>query len=269
MSTTGKSWVLGRYSGSTPYALGGKLQSVPSISKHAENTFTAGTGTRKADLDSTNIYWSLDFRLKMQILTSYFNAYAMISEEGTLPSHSLYTYDGITKRGFTGCLVDKASLEINTTGPIIGSFNVLAATNEDKDLSITPDTEVPMTKTALTTLTVLEASKLTKFTTVRMAVDNHVNRQASGTGHTIGDIFARHATYTVDIEIIKTSGLTYDYDTTRQGNIVVALQDNQGAPVTKTYAFANMAVRENHYRVEELGLTFEKISAEGNSLVIT
>jgi hypothetical protein len=269
MATTGLNWVLGRYSGASPYAIGGKLASVPSIEKHGENTLTPGTGSRQADLDSTNIFWSLDFKSKMQILTTYFNAYAMITAEGALPSHSLYTYDGITKRGFTGCLVDKASLEINQTGPIIGSYNVIATGNEDKDLTITQDTEAVMTKAALTTLTVGGVSKLTKFTSVRMAVDNHVAKQASGTGHSITDAYAKHASYEIDIEIVKTAALTYGYDTTRQATVVLALTDNQGTPVTKTYTFANMAVRSNAYRVDELGLTFEKINGEGNSVVIT
>ena len=266
MSTTGKQWILGLYSGASPAPLGGQVVSAK-IKKHAENKHESGTGTRTTNLTTTNIYWTIDFKMKVKRLADFFTIYAMPTAEGTLTPFSLYAYDGTTKKGFTGCLVDKASLSLDTEGVLVADASIIASANEVKDLTITERTEAPMTKSALTALSI-GASVLTEFSKLKFSVDNHVQKQASGTGDAISDVYAKEATYAISIDLIKKTASKFAYDGTKSAAIVITLANNQVAPVTTTFTFTGN-LTSNDYTVEELGITQENVSCAAAVLAIS
>jgi hypothetical protein len=265
-SKTGKDWVIARYEGSDTYGLGGKIVNCKKI-KHAENSLEAETGTRKTSLSTSGIYWELNIKMKVQKLGDFINTYAFVTAEGTLPSFNLYVSDGIDKKGYSDCLVDKCQINIKQSGAITAEITVIAKNVETKDLTVTPSTETPMTKTAVTEHKIGGVS-VQNWIDISFSVENHVQKISSGNGLTVSDVYAKEATYSLEETIIKKATLQFDYDTTTSKTVEISLTDNQATPVTKKYTF-QMDVSTNSSGVEELDITQEEISAVGNSLVIS
>jgi len=266
-STTGKSWALGRYSGATPYDLGGIPFDVK-ITKKATVTKEPGTGQRKlASIDTSGIHWIIDFKLKVQVLATFITSYCMITAEGALPSFSLYTYDGTTKRGFTGCYVNTCQIEVGQTGAMVATIQVIAIANEDKDLTITNATEVPMVKASVTA-PVLNAATLSKWTKITFSVNNYVEVLATGNGAAMTEIFAKQAEYSGSITFVKIAALTFGYSTDVNGDLVLVFTDNQTVPVATTFTFDEVSSSSNEYSVKELDITMENVNWEGDELTI-
>jgi hypothetical protein len=267
MSTTGKSWKIARYSGTTPYNIGG-IPSAPKFVKHAANELEKGTGQRRLILlQATNIYWELSFRMKLQNL-DYIITYAMPSAEADLPLHNLWFTDGISSRGFTNVLIDKCDLEIKQTGSIIANITAFAITNESKTLTVTYDTDAPMTKSAVQTITV-GGNALTKWTDLSFGVANNATREATGTTDIITELYARDPNYNGRFKFVKLIEPMYGFDATLKQSIVLSLKDNRTSPITKVFTFANAALKQNPVEVQELDLTYETIDWVGDRLVIS
>jgi hypothetical protein len=268
-STTGRVWQIGTYEGTTPAGLGGKIVSCTGPEKHASNRFDPNTGSRKADLNTTGIYWTIGFRLKVQKLAPFINSKCFVTAEGVLPSFNLYTFDGITKTGWTDCLVDTCDLSIDQEGYLIADVVVVSRGSEVKDLTIPVDSESPMSKSAVTAFSI-GGTAISKWVTLKFGVKNNVQQVASGNGAAITDIYAKYAEYNLDVQIIKTGAPQYAVDSTTKSKAVsVTLTDNQAEPVSVTYTWANMDVSSNSSSIEELNLTYERISAVSNGLVIS
>ncbi len=267
-STTGKSWVIGRYATSTFYPLGGIAFDVK-VDRKSSTTKQPGTGQRKlASTTTSGIYYVIDFKLKVQILASFITSYCMITAEGALPSFGLYVDDGITKRGFTGCYVNTCNLEVDQAGALVASIQVIAIANEDKTLTGTSNTEAPMSKASVTAFT-LGGNPLSKWTKIGFSINNNVEVLSTGNGVAMTEIFAKQAEYSGSIDFVKTAALAYGYTTTQVADLVITLVDNQSSPATVTFTFDDVRANSDGYMVQELGITREKIDWDGDEVAIS
>ncbi|MFA5307661.1 MAG: phage tail tube protein [Candidatus Babeliales bacterium] len=267
-STTGKSWVLGTYVTTVFTDLGGKPFDVR-IQRHSTTTKEAGTGQRKlASIDSSGVYYTIDFKLKITALATFINVNCFVTAEGTLPSFSLYTDDGTTKRGFTTCYVNTCSIDGGQTGALTASIQVIAIANEDKTLTGTLPTLAPMTKAAVTTLSI-GGTTITKWTKWNFSVNNNVKVLATGNGVAMTEIWAQQAEYSGSFTFVKTASLTYGYAADVAKDLIFTLVNNAVAPVTTTYTFDDVRASSNEYYVSELDITYESVTWDGDELAIT
>jgi hypothetical protein len=266
-STTGSSWKVGRYETTTPYDLGGIPFDVK-VTKHASVTKEAGTGTRKlASIDSSGVYYTIDFKMKVQVLATFINVYCIPTAEGAITAASLYVTNGTTTRGFTA-YCNTCSIDINQTGAIVASIQMVAVANEDKTISITNAAQTPMTKAAVTTLSI-GGTTITKWTKISFGVNNNVKVISTGNGVAATEIFAQQAEYSGNITFVQTAALVYGYATDVVKDIIITLTDNQSSPVAKTYTFDDARASSNEYNVAELDITYESISWDCDELAIT
>jgi hypothetical protein len=205
--------------------------------------------------------------MKVQRL-DFINSYGMITAEGTLPSCGLYVHDGNAGRGYTGAYIDSIAFDVGQTGSMTAELVALAIANETKTLTVTYDTDSPITKTGLT-LVQVGATTIAKWTSLRWGISNNVEKEATGSGNTITELFARHPVYSGRLQFVKTANPLFGYDETMKQTIVIRVVDNQTVPVTKTYTFTNAAVRTDEINVEELNLSMETIDWQGDMLTIT
>jgi hypothetical protein len=269
MSTTGVTVKIGTYSGTTPASLGGKIVSSTGPEKLVlNNTMEPSTGTRQADLTTTGVYWKIPFKMKIQKLTPFINTNCFITAEGTLPSFNLYYQDGLTKIGFTSCYVDTCKISKDRNGFLTSDIVVISLGNEVKDLTITPDTETPMSNSNVTTFSI-GGTSIAAWDSFDFSVNNHVTVVSSGNGDAATDIYPAEATYEINAKTIKKAALAYGIDDTITKSVVFTLTDNQIAPVAKTYTFANANISSNSNTVESLGIVYENIRAVANGLVIS
>lgn len=270
MSTkTGINLSVGRYDGTTPYALGMRVTSCKVKKLPLHNTDEAGTATRQVDQTSTGFYYEIQLRGKVKRFTDYITTYCMITAEGNLPSHNIYVDDGIESRGFTGCYVDKCNISGRQNGVVMADITIKALADEVKDLTITEATEAPISKAGVSTISFGGAAK-TKWTTWNFAVDNHVQVVATGNGVAATEIYAKEATYSGQVQFVKTAGFVFGFGTSvTNSTVVYTIVDNQSSPVTKTFTFASAKFESNEYGPEELDLNYETVTWRGYSLVIS
>lgn len=264
--TTGQSWKVGRYDGATPYDLGGIPYDIK-VTKHVSVTKEAGTGSRKlANIDSSGVYYTIDFKMKVQVLDTFINVYCIPTAEGAITPANLYVTNGITNRGFTA-YCNTVTIEGNQTGAIVASIQMVAVANEDKTVTITNASQTPMTKAAVTTLS-LGGTSITKWTKWSFGVNNNVKVIATGNGVEATEIFAQQAEYSGSITFVQTAALAYGYSTDVAKDLIITLTDNQTVPVAKTYTFYDVRATSNEYYVSELDVTYESINWEGDELDI-
>ncbi|MFA5307004.1 MAG: hypothetical protein WC365_06165 [Candidatus Babeliales bacterium] len=232
-------------------------------------TKEAGTGSRKqASIDSSGVYYTIDFKMKVQVLATFINVYCIPTAEGDITAASLYVTNGITSRGFTS-YCNTLSVEGNQTGAIIASIQMIAIANEDKTITITNATQTPMTKAAVTTLT-LGGTPITKWTKWSFGVNNNVKVISTGNGVAATEIFAQQAEYSGNITFVQTASLAYGYSTDVAKDLIITLTDNQSpTPAAKTYTFDDVRATSNEYTVSELDITYESVAWDGDELAIT
>lgn len=267
-STTGLSWKICRYVDITPINIGGIPSRFGGPVKHTEVTQEAGTGQRRLlNLSAQNIYYELSWQMKLQKLTDYITAYGFVDQEGSLSSHKLFVTDGISPKGFTDVYVDRCEITVGQTGSATADITAYALTPETKSLTVTYDTINTITKAGYAVT--VGSTSVTKFLTVRMAVENNVRRVATGSGSAITEVYARSPVYSGRIELVRVGDPLFGFGSTVKQNVVIAITDNQGTPVTKTFTFTNAACNSNSIHVEELDLTEETLNWTGDKLVIT
>jgi hypothetical protein len=195
-------------------------------------------------------------------------AYAMVTAEGTLPAHGLYVTDGSVKRGFTDCLIDRCDIEVDQTGSATAELTAFSIANEAKDLTVTYDTEAPITKKGFTAVEI-GLTSIAKFTSLRFGVVNNIARVPTGTTDVITELFARDPNYSGRLTFLKTASQPiFNWDATLKQNVLITIQDNQATPVSKTFTFTLAAMRSNPFDVEELNETYERIDWQGDKVTI-
>ncbi|MFA5307669.1 MAG: hypothetical protein WC365_09530 [Candidatus Babeliales bacterium] len=268
-STSGISWFVGTYSGDVFSNLGGIPYDVH-VTRKSTTTKEPGTGQRRlASIDTSGVHYVIDFKLKIITLADFISGKCFVTAEGTLPSLSLYVTDGITERGFTTAYVNTCSVDITHPGAIVANVQVIAIAGEDKAaVTGAADTGTVMTKSALTTLS-LGGTTITKWIKVTFGVNNNVQVLSTGTGAVCTEIWAGHAEYSGSITLVKTAELSYGYSTVVTKDLIITLTDNQGSPVATTFTFDDVRASSNEHYVQELGLTYEGVTWEGDELAIT
>ena len=267
---TGMDWSLGLYTGSSAQSLGGRIVSCTGPEKHASNHFDPHTGSRRADLHTTGIYWTIGFRLKLQTLSPFITAHCFKSNEAALSTFNLYVSDGITKQGWTNCLVDSCDLSLDQEGYLVADIVVSSLGSESRDLTVPADAVLPMTKESVTTFSVGGNSLASNWTSLKFGIKNNVTQLSAGNSVSMSEQYARHAEYSLDVQILKKAQLQYGTDsTTKTRNVVIGLRNNQASPATTTFTFANMDLSSNSVSVDNLNAVYERIAGAANSVVIS
>jgi hypothetical protein len=266
-ATTGKSWQVGTYVDSTPSDLGGIPFDVK-VQRHATTTKEAGTSQRRlASIQTGGVYYTIDFKMKMRVLGTFINVNAMPTEEADLPSFNLYVSDGTTKKGYTTSYVNTCNLKAQQDGAIVASIQVVSLAAEAKDLTITLPTSATMTKASVTTFSF--GGTIAKWIEFDFGVNNNVTVVSTGNGVAMTEIYAKQAEYSGSAKWVKTVDPIYGFSTTVTSTLAITLVDNQDSPATVVYTFASVRASVNEYYVQELDLTYEGATWDGDSLVIS
>lgn len=269
-SKTGIDVFVCRYEESTAYPLGMHVVNCKIKKLPLHNKTENGTGTRRASSTSTGFHYEIKLKCKAKRLSNFVNTYAFVTAEGDAETFNLYVDDGNVERGFTGCLVDKATINGQQSGVIMVDLTIKSITDESKSLTISEVTDDNIDKTGVTTLTVGGVSQVDNWTKFSLSVDNHVEVVCTGSGHAATIIYAKEATYSGQIEYVKTSTHAFGWgSTTNSLSIVYGFTDNQSVPVVTTYTFSEAKCEGNEWGNEELDLVYETLNWQGTLLTIT
>jgi hypothetical protein len=269
-TVTGISQKIGVYEDTTTAGLGGKIVSSSGPEKRVLNsTESPNTGTRQVDINTTGIYWAIPFSMKIQNLSDFIIGKCFVSNEGALGSFNQYYEDSVTKIGFANALVDTCKISIDQQNFLVADVTPLALTPEPKNFTIPVLNYKPMTKKAIS-LTIDDVL-VPAFETIDFSVNNHVTAASSGNGDAATDLFAKEATYEINVKLFKKAALQFGEDsTTKQKTIVLTITDNQSpTPVAKTFTWANAELSSNSNSLEGLGIVYENIKAKAKNLVIS
>jgi hypothetical protein len=221
-------------------------------------------------LNTTGIYWTIGFRLKLQNLSSFITAHCFKTGETALSTFNLYVSDGLTKAGWTNCLVDSCDLSLDQEGYLVADVVVSSLDSESRDLTVPADTVLPMTKESVTTFSVGGNSLVSNWTSLKFGIKNNVTQLSAGNSVSMSEQYARHAEYSLDVQILKKAQMQYGTDSTTKTNVVViGLRNNQASPSTTTFTFANMELSSNSVSVDNLNVVYERIAGAANSVVIS
>ena len=269
MGIYGKTFKINRYD--TQYnPMGGTILNAtldPRIQTHME------AGTAQRQLASHKVVAAkpvLDFEMNIRRLTDFITSHAMITAEGVVPAHTLYYTDGTESYKFENSKVNTCRISIKTLESVKANIQVALKSHA----ALSPSTfefrtEDAMYKDAVTTLNI-ESAPVTGWSEIEFGVDNKVLQEVLGTDIEPTEVEEQEAVYTGHILRAKPS--TSKYTTALDGtvqDIVIALQDNQSSPVTKTFTYANACLKTSKIEIRKLGLDFERIEWEGKSQVIS
>jgi hypothetical protein len=266
---TGIDWQIGQYAETTPSSLGGKIVSSTGPNKQATNKFDPSTGTRKADLHTTGIFWHIPFRLKPQKLAPFIVGKCFVTNEAALPYINLYTDNGVSKNGWPNSLVDTCNISFDTEGYAIADVDTICLAPEAKTFTIPTDPEAPLTNESLTSLLINNVA-VPKWVTLKLGIKNNVQTKKSGNGVGMTELYAEHAEYNFEAEIISAAELHFGVDsTTTKKPVALTFTDNATPAVPVTFTFPEMNLKSNSHAFDGLGLTYQKISGVANHLVIS
>lgn len=256
-TTTGQNWRIARYDGTTTYSLGG-IPDRASWTKHVDQAQEAAcTQRRLIALQTTNLWWELNFRIKLLNVTDYITSYCFIDQEGSLPSHNIYVTDGTDEKGFTNCYVDRCEIEVAQTGSVTANITVVASGIEDKSFTITNPTGTPLNKTDVTIST---PSNYDKWTAVRLAIANGIRRTPVGNQENTYEVTVGSPIYTGRLTVVKNAA--YGGWTGLSGSVAVTIG-------SKTFTFSDAAWNAHTAQVEELDLTYEILDFTASKMTIT
>lgn len=178
--------------------------------------------------------------------------------------------DGLTKQGWTNCLVDTCDLSLDQEGYLVADVVVASLSCEGRDLTVPTDSALPMTKESVTTLSVGGNSLAANWTALKFGIKNNVTQLSSGNSVAMSEQYARHAEYSLDLQVLKKAQMQYGADsTTRTRSVIIGLRNNQATPATTTFTFTNMDLSSNSISVDNLNAVYERIAGASNSVVIS
>lgn len=271
MSTAkGINWRINRVATGVYYQIGGTVLDAiidPRVTVHEEEgSESRQLASQKPVEAKPMIEWTMNLRR----LDDYITNYAMITAEGSVPAHTLYATDGVESHDLGECKVNTCMININVTESIKAKLQVLIKTHAVPSLgTFLYRTEAAMYKDAVTTLT-LGGSAVTHWNQIEFGVDNGAYQEVLGTPIMPAEVDVQAAKYSM--RITRALNTSSKFATALAGTaqtFVIALQDNQTVPVTKTFTFANMYLTTSRKEDKALGLVMERIEGKGKSLVIT
>jgi len=247
--------------------LGGRID--PRVTVHEE--VGSGEGRQLSAQKAVAVKPIIEWTQNIRRLEDYITTYAMITAEGVVPAHTLYVTDGAEHHDFSLAKVNSCRISIRQTASINAAISVFGKTRAAPTLgTFLYQTDPAMYKNAVTTLT-LNTAPVTGWRDIEFGVDNNVVQEVLGTAITPAEVEEQEARYFMRItkaRIGATSKFVDAYSGTVQ-DFVIALQDGQGTPVTKTFTFADMYLTTARIEDRELGMILHRIEAKGKSLVIS
>lgn len=271
----GKTWRINRVVKDTPdvyHNLGGTVLDAridPRVTIHEE--VGSGEGRQLSAQKPVAAKPLVEWTQNIRSLTDYLTTYAMITAEGAVPAHTLYVSDGAEHHDFSLAKVNSCRISIRQLETIKAALSVFGKTYLTPTIGTFLASSVKaMYKDAVTTLT-LNTTPVTKWSEIEFGVDNTVLQEILGTNIEPAEVEEQEARYTMRITRARVGAASKFGDAiagTKQ-DFVIALQDKQGSPVTKTFTFADMYLTSARIEDRELGLVMERIEGKGKSLVIT
>jgi len=270
MAYFGKEWRVNRFTdGATPtyHPLGKIKEATPQVVPRT--SVETATDTRSIDKVISELAISMDILLLLQ-RWDYIVNYAIISGEGSVPSHTLRWTDG-------GALKEFQSVKVNTcrfTIPI-GELIKVALNVIGKDMvdftgpSWASWGEKGVRWNDVTTLTLGGTNLLGVFREVNFEVNNNVMQEYYGTGIKPQEVEEGEATYSASIVLPRK--LADQIATALAGTeptFVVAIKTREATPVTKTFTFNNCSLG-TRIEVRGLALELEAIDLEPESLTVS
>ena len=166
--------------------------------------------------------------------------------------------------------MDSCDLSLDQERYLVADIVVSSLGSESRELTIPADSVLPMTKESITTLSVGGNSLSANWTSLKFGIKNNVTQLSSGNSVSMSEQIARHAEYSLDVQILKKAQMQYGTDsTTRTRSVVIALRNNQTNPAVTTFSFANMDLASNSISVDNLNAVYERIAGVSNSVVIS
>ena len=268
MAYTGKSWQLS--TGTATYMGEGKILDAES-SYEADIFSEPGTGGRQlATLPLTaSALPRLRFTMNIRRLTDYVNTNAIITAEGTVPSHTLYSTDGVNPHDLTSAKVNTCEIRINRGESIKAIIEVIGktwgSTAFQAGLARAED-PIDWTKATLS----IAGASITNFRNMGFTVNNSVQAEFLGTTLTPTEVFERQAIYSGFVERSVTGADKFSVVAAgTKSSVVYAITNNETIPVTKTYTFSSCPLRVSRKPVRALDLDIERIEWDSGVLVIT
>jgi len=267
MAYFGKSWRANRWDGTSLYPLGKIQEATPEVSPRT--SVEVSTGTRQIDKEIAEVAISLDILMLLQRF-DYIEDYAMISGEGSVPSHDIRWTDGQQARELSDAKVNTCEFRCPRGEAIKISLNLIG-----KDMpTITEPSwvswaEKPVFWKNITTLTLGGTDLLPYFREIMFRVNNNIMSEYYGTGIKPQDVEEGEAAYEGSITLPRRiASKISDALAGTEPTFVVAIRDNQAVPVTKTFTFDNCSLG-SRIEVRGLGLSLEAITLEPDRLTIS
>jgi len=267
---TGKDWHISKGTGTY---MGGKILGATPIIDGRDFS-EVGTSQRRMVTPPVKASATprLRFTMNVQRFADYINTNAIITAEGAVPAHTLYTTEGTNPHDLTSAKVDSCEIQIRRGESIKAIIDVIGKTWGTTDYQAGSDRdEDPIDFSKLNTLTI-GGNSITAWRRCGFRVNNNVIAEFLGITITPTEVFERHPIYTGVIEKSIVGEADYFSDASQPAvtrDVVVAINDNQGTPVTTTYTFADCLIQSSRKPIRGLDLVIERIEWKGGKLTIT
>jgi len=242
----------------------------------AEIVSEIGTATRRLALfKPAQVIGQIMPTIILQKNKSFLTDYGFISGEAAVPDikDELVWTNGAEMRALKYAKVARAEVSVRLREPVRASLTILGKLG---DPSTTPtwasqDPEEPMAFDSVDTLTLGGTDIKPYFKETTFGVDNNIEAEYAGTDLEFDALIDREARYTANLLVTKSiPGWLEEVQAGTKQTLVIALKDNQSpTPVTETFTFTDMIVREARIIKRGLGAIYERITLEGNQLTIT
>jgi hypothetical protein len=263
--STGKDWKISRGTGSY---LGGIVLDADGGTE-AQIFSEPGTGQRALATPPivTQAKPQLRWTMNLQRLADYITAYAIISEEGSVPSHTLYTTEGNNTRDLQDAQINSCELRVNRGESVKAVLEALGSTWGTTYQAGSARAEQPIDWKDVTFT--IDVDEITNWRGLSLSVNNNVQQEWLGTLLTPTVTFERAAEYKGYIErSIAGNDYISDVQLGNTKDIILAIVDHQTSPVTTTFTLADCALNVSRKIVRQLDLILERIEFSGSSLKI-
>jgi len=273
MSTVfGTDYQINRKVATVYYGLGGTPYE-PTLDPDATIVTEVGCGEGSRAISAQKIVAvnpKLSWTMNVRKLDDYITLNGMITAEGAVPSHDLAVKIGTEYHLLTACKVNTCKITIRQKETVKAALEVLAkGRSAGASWTFVKATDAAMWKDSLITLSIA-GTPVTNWSEVEFGVDNKVVQESLGVDILPTEMGEREAVYSGYIlRAVNVATLIPDVISGTPKTIVMALRDNQGTPVTKTFTFANATLKTSRVNVRGLEMVMERIEWEAKGLVIT
>jgi len=273
---TGKDFRLQRFTdGVTPtyHNLGGIVEPCEAI-VGGEPLMAIGIATRRAALLKTSrVFAQINPTILVQVLDDYITSFAMPSGEAALSSHTLRWTDGVENRGLKDAKVSTCELRLAHGG--ILTADILVEGFYDTT-AFTPSWESeydfdPITHDKLKTFSIGAYDFKDEYKELAFSVDHSLEREYAGPKLEPRALIEKEVIYRGSFLVTKeaTDDLLEGARIGSEWDIVIAFEDNQPTPVTKTFTLDDVILTDVRLIKRGLGAEYRRVTWQGAKLTIT